>query len=431
MELESTEKLLGTTRTALAVIQQALTTTETCLTDTFHSLHAALDRNTKLYRLLRVEQRKNQRYRLDKINLAIKLKESAAALTSVNKSFSLATTRYKQVIHELKKKIKALQMCYLRSGRSRTKALEKARVADQITRKKPGTLVRTGKYTADAKSMARTLHKASYSQERVGDIIQYVMQKAGFFVKNKMSRCTVQRALIEGGIAAKIQLAYKLFQADGRASTRLIPLPQHNLSINKCGPTPRDNHTLSRVENQASPSRRPSPVDGRDPSIGPTGNSHGWTGLPVPSPETAVFVTATGRDGRDEALADGTPITMPSAFLIDNGSPGATASGDATSLRGHNYEASHIMINKNGKHQNCMLGISSTVDHTSETQVQNWKSKITALSEIFNRCLLAERSAFSFEVSHFLRPLKGMNGDHASDQKKTVHLMLEWKELVT
>ncbi|KAJ7694769.1 hypothetical protein B0H17DRAFT_1008998 [Mycena rosella] len=172
--------------------------------------------------------------------------------------------------------------------------------------------------------MAHTLHKAGCSQERVGDIIHYVAQKTGFFVKNKMSCCTVQRALIEGGIAAKIQFAYEISQADG-----------------------------------------------------------------------------------------------------------VTASGDATSLREHNYEASHIMINKNGKHQNRMLGISSTVDHTSETQVQSWKSKITALSEIFNRCPLAERSAFSFEVSHFLRLLKGMNGDHASDQKKTVRLMLEWKELVT
>ncbi|KAJ7125578.1 hypothetical protein C8R43DRAFT_1090413 [Mycena crocata] len=173
-------------------------------------------------------------------------------------------------------------------------------------------LVKNGKYTADARSMARALHKAGCAQGKIGGVIQYVAQKAGLLVKKKMSRRTVQRLLIEGGVAARIQLAYEMAQADG-----------------------------------------------------------------------------------------------------------LTASGDATSLRAENYESCHVMINKNGTHKNRVLGINSTTDHTSETQVENWKKHIARVVDIFKRCPLAQRSAFS------------MNSDHASDQKKTVQLMLAWKEEIS
>ncbi|KAJ7196140.1 hypothetical protein GGX14DRAFT_526945 [Mycena pura] len=191
-------------------------------------------------------------------------------------------------------------------------------------KKVPWTLVRNGKYTADVKAMARALHKAGCSQGKVGEMIQYVAQKAGFLVAHKMSRRTVQRALIEGPLR---------FNWLTKFPKRMV---------------------------------RP-----------------------------------------------------------------ATASGDATSLRGHNYESSHIMITKNGEHKNRILGISSTVDHTSETQVNNWKRLLATITDLFRRCPLAQRSEFSFELTNFLRLFKGMNGDHASDQKKTVRLMIEWKKEVS
>ncbi|KAJ6611155.1 hypothetical protein B0H10DRAFT_2437682 [Mycena sp. CBHHK59/15] len=168
--------------------------------------------------------------------------------------------------------------------------------------------------------MARVLVKAGCSQGNVGSVICYVAKSAGIVVKGNPSRRSVQRALMEGGLAAKIQLGYELAQADG-----------------------------------------------------------------------------------------------------------ITASGDATSLRGENYEVSCLMVNKDGTHKMRILSITSTVDHSSETQKQNWQTQITGVSEIFKKSPLGRRSALNFEVSDFLRLLKGMNGDHAADMKKTVRMMHEWK----
>ncbi|KAJ7145429.1 hypothetical protein C8R43DRAFT_837863, partial [Mycena crocata] len=68
----------------------------------------------------------------------------------------------------------------------------------------------------------------------------------------------------------------------------------------------------------------------------------------------------------------------------------ADSSSDATSLQAENYESCHVMINKNGTHKNCVLGINSTTDHTRETQVENWKKHIARVVDIFKRCPLAQ-----------------------------------------
>ncbi|KAJ7328308.1 hypothetical protein DFH08DRAFT_709625 [Mycena albidolilacea] len=78
-------------------------------------------------------------------------------------------------------------------------------------------LTKGGAYTVDARVMAHELVNAGCSQEKVGSIIQYVGQKAGHSVKKKMSHRTVQRVLMEGGVAARIQLAHEMADADGIA----------------------------------------------------------------------------------------------------------------------------------------------------------------------------------------------------------------------
>ncbi|KAF8193284.1 hypothetical protein K438DRAFT_2133118 [Mycena galopus ATCC 62051] len=79
------------------------------------------------------------------------------------------------------------------------------------------SLRKGGAYTADARAMARALVGAGCSQEKVGNMIQYVARMAGRSVKQKMSRRTVQRALMEGSVAARIQLAHEMVDADGVA----------------------------------------------------------------------------------------------------------------------------------------------------------------------------------------------------------------------
>ncbi|KAJ7719849.1 hypothetical protein B0H16DRAFT_1739188 [Mycena metata] len=77
-------------------------------------------------------------------------------------------------------------------------------------------MVEKGAYTPVAKSIIRTVAKSGCSQGKVGAVLKAVAQAAGLSVKGKgPSRRTVQRALMEGGVAARIQLAYEMADADG------------------------------------------------------------------------------------------------------------------------------------------------------------------------------------------------------------------------
>ncbi|KAJ6517230.1 hypothetical protein C8R47DRAFT_960401 [Mycena vitilis] len=209
----------------------------------------------------------------------------------------------------------------LRSQRARDKARTKAQQAALSAKTKRGwNLMKGGAYTADARAMARALVKAGCSQEKVGAIIQLVACKAGRLVKKKMSRRTVQRALIEGGVAARIQLAHEMAQADG-----------------------------------------------------------------------------------------------------------VTLSSDATTVRGENYEGAFVMINKGTEHKMRILSMTSTVSHSSETQLANLKKQITTVSVLYRKSPLGRRSALNFEVHDFTRVWRGGNGDHAPDVKKFHRLGKGWK----
>ncbi|KAJ7681294.1 hypothetical protein B0H17DRAFT_867112, partial [Mycena rosella] len=181
-------------------------------------------------------------------------------------------------------------------------------------------LKRNGVYTPEARALARMIERTGCAQGKVGSVIKYVAKAAGLKLKGTMSRRTVQRALMEGGVAARVQIAYEAAGADG--------------------------------------------------------------------------------------------VTM---------------STDATSLRGENYESGFLMINKGPSHKMRLLSLTSTVSHTSETQLDNIKTQISLLSDLYKRSPLGRRSTLNFEISDFLRLLKGMNGDHAADMKKTVRMVKEWK----
>ncbi|KAJ7310924.1 hypothetical protein DFH08DRAFT_718392 [Mycena albidolilacea] len=213
----------------------------------------------------------------------------------------------------------------LRSARSRDKAREQARIAEKKLKKKnKWSLIEKGKYTAPAKSIARMLHKSGCTEGKVGSVISYIAKHAGLEIEGDMSRCTVQRcsrrALIVGGVAARVQLGYEMADANG-----------------------------------------------------------------------------------------------------------VTLSSDATSVRGENYDGAHVMINKGSSHKMRILSLTSTVSHSSETQLENLKKQITNIADIYHRSPLGQRSALNFEVHNFLRVWKGGNGDHAPDVKKFYRLGEGWK----
>jgi len=97
----------------------------------------------------------------------------------------------------------------------KAKAAKKARIhANKENR--THKLHHKGVYSPQARDLARTLVAAGCSQQYVGNVIHAVCKNAGVAVQGSMSRRTVSRAILEGGIAAQIQVGHELAQAEGK-----------------------------------------------------------------------------------------------------------------------------------------------------------------------------------------------------------------------
>jgi hypothetical protein len=109
-----------------------------------------------------------------------------------------------------------------------------------------------------------------------------------------------------------------------------------------------------------------------------------------------------------------------------------TASGDGTTHKNVNYEARHINMlvstSDGPKHQSRLVGVDPSIDHSSQTQAEGWKSKIQEKLDVYNRSPLAKRCHLSMQLADFFARLRGMNSDHAKDQKKLGNLLKEIKD---
>jgi hypothetical protein len=123
----------------------------------------------------------------------------------------------KAALAESKRKNIALKKCCDRGIDATAKAVKRAK---QNSDKENRTfrLLSKGTYKPQARELARMLVAAGCSKEYVGSVIQMICKKAGVTVQGKMSRRTVSRAILEGGIAAEIQLGHELTQAKGENS---------------------------------------------------------------------------------------------------------------------------------------------------------------------------------------------------------------------
>ncbi|KAH7903901.1 hypothetical protein BJ138DRAFT_1188323 [Hygrophoropsis aurantiaca] len=74
-----------------------------------------------------------------------------------------------------------------------------------------------------------------------------------------------------------------------------------------------------------------------------------------------------------------------------------------------------------------LLGVDSSVNHSSETQLNGWKDKVGDLVDLYNESPLAQRTRSKLTPLEFTRKVKGVNGDHAADQLKTFGLISDWK----
>lgn len=72
------------------------------------------------------------------------------------------------------------------------------------------------------------------------------------------------------------------------------------------------------------------------------------------------------------------------------------------------------------------LGVGTSVNHTSATQVDGLKQRLHELAEIFNNSPLAKREGLRFTPDDFAYRLIGTSGDHAADQKKSHEILRVW-----
>ncbi|KAH9915346.1 hypothetical protein B0H21DRAFT_703393, partial [Amylocystis lapponica] len=303
------------------------------------------------YRVLRVVSRKAQRTKaqlrgvrghLHSIEGIIpKAKNDLLASTTALAEADKTVTYYRHQNKAYQRKIHILQ---LRSDRA-PRAMENAiSMAKKTAHKRALTLSlrHRGTFTPQARALARALVKSGCSQHTVATVIARVAHAMGASVKHNMSRRTVQRAILEGGVAAKVQLGHEM---------------SHTASLTASG-------------------------DG-------TTNRH------------------INFDSRHIAMKVDTYLAKP----LTSSTVSPVTSSSIPKVR--------------------LLGVDSSVDHTSETQVSGWKKKIGEISDTYSASPLAQRESGSFHPDDFALKLKGMNGDHAEDQRKTYRLMGVWKEEAT
>lgn len=67
--------------------------------------------------------------------------------------------------------------------------------------------------------MARALVKAGCGQAHVSAVIKEISAGIGVMVTGNISRRTVGRSILEGGVAAELQLAHEIKQTDSKFIT--------------------------------------------------------------------------------------------------------------------------------------------------------------------------------------------------------------------
>jgi hypothetical protein len=71
-------------------------------------------------------------------------------------------------------------------------------------------------YSPQSRELACTLVVTGCSRRYFAKVTKAVCKNASVTVNDSMSRCTISRAVLEGGIAAQIQIGHEFTQADGK-----------------------------------------------------------------------------------------------------------------------------------------------------------------------------------------------------------------------
>ncbi|KAJ8481993.1 hypothetical protein ONZ51_g5623 [Trametes cubensis] len=107
---------------------------------------------------------------------------------------------------------------------------------------------------------------------------------------------------------------------------------------------------------------------------------------------------------------------------------GITISSDGTTHKNVNYDSRHLHLNTGDSHIRRTLGIQSSHNHTSQSQLTGWKSRVQSVLDTYNASPLGCDEPL--DTKTFLQKVYGMLTDHAEDQKCLKRLFSEWKRQV-
>jgi hypothetical protein len=90
-----------------------------------------------------------------------------------------------------------------------------------------------------------------------------------------------------------------------------------------------------------------------------------------------------------------------------------------------NFVSKHIVVcKKDEKPRTYALPVTITEDHTSKTQLQDWKQSLQGIFSVYE---LHFGNLTVDTWQHFIQKVKGASTDHASDQKLLIQLLVSWK----
>ncbi|KIM83358.1 hypothetical protein PILCRDRAFT_7289 [Piloderma croceum F 1598] len=106
-----------------------------------------------------------------------------------------------------------------------------------------------------------------------------------------------------------------------------------------------------------------------------------------------------------------------------------TGSGDGTSNKHISYDARHVHYKVSGLRCSRFLGLHSSVDQSSEQEVEDWEDILADTLKMFQKSPLGKRSKTFDHVLDLMLKWMGMNTDHCSKAKKTSRLISEKKTI--
>lgn len=219
-------------------MEPALTRAEVEIDESRARCAALEERNIDLRHNLRVVRRKWQRTRVRERALQRQVEKSedpdmkrcrdelqsaqsdaTKALRQLDDVIRLHSTRDQVLrgqLEESRKRIRALQRRCARAPRVLAKAIARAEEGGRrdVSRSAQCRIRRKGVYTPEMRALIRQMVKSGCAPDRIAQIVQIVGRMAGMpDLKCMVSRRTIQRVILEGGVAAKVQLGYEILQA--------------------------------------------------------------------------------------------------------------------------------------------------------------------------------------------------------------------------